>query len=59
VPRAIRFKAVDPGCTATDLNGHRGRQTVEEGARVIVAAATAPSGTPTGTFTDTAGRVPW
>ncbi|MEV7968199.1 SDR family NAD(P)-dependent oxidoreductase [Sphaerisporangium sp. NPDC088356] len=55
----IRFNAVDPGYTATDLNGHRGRQTVEEGARVIVAAATAPPGTPTGTFTNMAGRVPW
>src|SRR5690606_37036231 len=27
----IRFNAVDPGYTATDLNGHSGTQTVTEG----------------------------
>jgi NAD(P)-dependent dehydrogenase (short-subunit alcohol dehydrogenase family) len=55
----VRINAVDPGYTATDLNGHRGTQTVEEGARVIVAMAQlAPNG-PTGTFTDAAGPVGW
>lgn len=29
----LRINAVDPGYTATDLNGHQGHQTVEEGAR--------------------------
>jgi NAD(P)-dependent dehydrogenase (short-subunit alcohol dehydrogenase family) len=32
---------VDPGYTATDLNGHRGHQTVTEGTDAIVTAATA------------------
>src|SRR4051794_2278283 len=35
----LRINAVDPGYTATDLNGHRGNQTVEEGAEVIVRMA--------------------
>jgi NAD(P)-dependent dehydrogenase (short-subunit alcohol dehydrogenase family) len=55
----IRVNAVDPGYTATDLNSHRGTQTVEQGAEIIVAmATTAPTG-PTGTFTDRHGPVPW
>ncbi|MCF3962910.1 SDR family NAD(P)-dependent oxidoreductase [Streptomyces fuscigenes] len=35
----VDFRAVDPGYTATDFNGHRGFQTVEEGARSIVEVA--------------------
>jgi NAD(P)-dependent dehydrogenase (short-subunit alcohol dehydrogenase family) len=57
----LRVNAVDPGFTATDLNGHRGTQTVEEGALAIVRAATLPDGddAPTGTFTNADGPVPW
>jgi len=55
----FQVNAVDPGYTATDLNGHRGVQTVAEGAEAIVAAATlAPDG-PTGTFSDRSGPLPW
>jgi NAD(P)-dependent dehydrogenase (short-subunit alcohol dehydrogenase family) len=54
-----KVNAVDPGYTATDLNAHRGHQTVEEGARVIVAAATLGPDGPTGGFFDNAGPVPW
>ncbi len=49
---AIRFVAVDPGYTATDLNGHSGPQTVQEGTDAIVAAAQAGHDGPTGTFSD-------
>jgi NAD(P)-dependent dehydrogenase (short-subunit alcohol dehydrogenase family) len=38
---SVRVTAVDPGYTATDLNGHRGTQTVTEGTDAIVAAASA------------------
>jgi NAD(P)-dependent dehydrogenase (short-subunit alcohol dehydrogenase family) len=38
---SIRVTTVDPGYTATDLNGHTGTQTVTEGTDAIVAAATA------------------
>ncbi|MER5556032.1 SDR family NAD(P)-dependent oxidoreductase [Streptomyces sp. NPDC002793] len=55
----IRFNAVDPGWTATDLNGHRGVQTVEEGARIIVDMALTGSGGPTGGFFGNSGPVPW
>jgi NAD(P)-dependent dehydrogenase (short-subunit alcohol dehydrogenase family) len=55
----IRINAVDPGYTATDLNGHSGTQSVEEGADAIVAMATiGPSGA-TGTFVDRDGVVAW
>jgi NAD(P)-dependent dehydrogenase (short-subunit alcohol dehydrogenase family) len=55
----IRVNAVDPGYTATDLNGHRGTQTTEEGARVIVSMAQIAADGPTGRFTDAAGVVGW
>ncbi|MGY5008485.1 SDR family oxidoreductase [Streptomyces sp. 900105755] len=56
-----RFKVnvVEPGFTATDLNGHRGHQTVAEGAEAIVAMATVGPDGPTGTFQDRNGSVPW
>jgi NAD(P)-dependent dehydrogenase (short-subunit alcohol dehydrogenase family) len=37
----VRVTSVDPGYTATDLNGHSGFQTVTEGTDAIVAAASA------------------
>lgn len=55
----MRVNAVDPGYTATDLNGFSGPQTVEEGARVIVQLATDGPDGPTGGFFDARGRVPW
>lgn len=55
----LRINVVDPGPTATDLNGHAGRQTVEEGTDAIVRLATIGSDGPTGTFSDRAGSVPW
>ncbi|MCX4602859.1 SDR family oxidoreductase [Streptomyces anulatus] len=55
----ITFNAVDPGWTATDLNDHRGVQTVEEGAAVIVRMATLGGDGPTGGFFGNTGPVPW
>ncbi|WP_405644119.1 SDR family oxidoreductase [Streptomyces uncialis] len=55
----ITFNAVDPGWTATDLNDHRGVQTVEEGAEVIVRMATLCGDSPTGGFFGNTGTVPW
>lgn len=55
----IRVNAVDPGYTATDLNGHSGPQTVTEGTDAIVRLATIAADGPTGTFQDSAGTVPW
>lgn len=55
----MRINAVDPGPTATDLNGQRGFQTVETGTDAIVRMATIGKDGPTGTFTDRNGTVPW
>ncbi len=55
----MRINAVDPGYTATDLNGHRGTKTVEQGAEIIVRMATIGPDGPTGTFVDEHGVVPW
>jgi NAD(P)-dependent dehydrogenase (short-subunit alcohol dehydrogenase family) len=55
----IRINAVDPGYTATDLNGGTGTQTVQQGAEIIVAMArTGPDG-PTGAYFDASGPVAW
>jgi NAD(P)-dependent dehydrogenase (short-subunit alcohol dehydrogenase family) len=56
---AIKINAVDPGYTATDLNGHRGTQTVEQGAEIIVRMATIAADGPTGGYFAAAGPVPW
>ncbi|MFJ4837740.1 SDR family NAD(P)-dependent oxidoreductase [Streptomyces sp. NPDC088746] len=55
----IRFNAVDPGYTATDLNGHSGTNTVEEGADIIVRMALVGADGPTGGFFDAEGPAAW
>lgn len=55
----VRVNCVDPGFTSTDFNGHRGVQSVEEGARVIVRTALVRSDGPSGLFLDHDGAVPW
>ena len=55
----FRVNAVDPGYTATDLNGHRGFQTVEQGAAPVVRAARIGPDGPTGAFLGADGPVPW
>jgi NAD(P)-dependent dehydrogenase (short-subunit alcohol dehydrogenase family) len=56
---SMRVNAVDPGYTATDLNGHAGTQTVTEGTDAMVAMAQLGPDGPTGTFSDRSGAVPW
>ena len=55
----IRINAVDPGFTATDLNDHRGTQSVEEGTDAIVRIVLLGANAPTGAFIDRNGTVPW
>ena len=55
----IRINAVDPGYTATDLNGKSGTQTVQEGTDAIVRLATIDAHGPTGTFSNRHGPLPW
>jgi NAD(P)-dependent dehydrogenase (short-subunit alcohol dehydrogenase family) len=55
----IKVNSVCPGYTATDMNGHSGTQTVEEGAIEIVRVAQLPEDAPTGGFTHKDGAYPW
>jgi NAD(P)-dependent dehydrogenase (short-subunit alcohol dehydrogenase family) len=55
----MRVNAVEPGYTAMDLNGHTGRQTVEEGAEIIVRMAQVGPDGPTGGYFDAEGPLPW
>jgi len=55
----ILVNAGCPGYVATDLNGHRGVRTPEQGAAIFLELATLPDGGPTGTFRDDSGIQPW
>ncbi|MEV7044559.1 SDR family NAD(P)-dependent oxidoreductase [Amycolatopsis sp. NPDC051061] len=55
----IRINAADPGYTATDLNGHRGPQTVTEGTDAIVGLATEKPGAGSGRFVARSGEIAW
>ncbi|KQY22000.1 dehydrogenase [Cellulomonas sp. Root485] len=55
----ILVNAGCPGYVATDLNGHRGTRTPEQGAAVFLDLATLPDGGPTGTFRDDTSAQPW
>jgi NAD(P)-dependent dehydrogenase (short-subunit alcohol dehydrogenase family) len=55
----IKVNTVNPGYTATDLNGNSGTQTIEEGAAETVRQALVDEDAPTGGFFETGGIVPW
>jgi NAD(P)-dependent dehydrogenase (short-subunit alcohol dehydrogenase family) len=48
-----------PGYVATDLNGHRGTRTPEQGAAIFLHLATLPDDGPSGTYLEDAGVIPW
>lgn len=54
----IAVNSVNPGFTATDLNAHRGQQSVEEGAAEIVRVALKEHG-PSGKYLETGGELVW
>lgn len=58
LPR-MRFNAVDPGHIATDLNGHTGPQSVEQGTDVIVRMASIGPDGPAGGYYTADGPMPW
>lgn len=55
----IKVNSANPGFTATDLNQHRGEQTIEEGAIEPVRLALLGDDGPTGGFFDKDGENPW
>lgn len=55
----IKVNTVNPGYTATDLNGNSGHQSIAEGAAETVRQALVPDDAPTGGFFETGGVVPW
>lgn len=55
---SIAVNSINPGYTATDLNGNSGPQTIEEGSAEIVRVALLDSPV-TGKFLETAGEIPW
>ena len=55
----IKVNTVNPGYTATDLNGNSGPQTIEEGAAETVRQALVGADAATGGFFETGGVVPW
>jgi len=55
----IKVNSVNPGYVATDLNGHSGYLTPEQGAKVPVAFATLPVDGPTGGFFGEQGVIAW
>lgn len=50
MPEGIKVNAINPGYTATDLNGNAGYRTAEDAAKVVVALAMANPFGPTGGF---------
>jgi NAD(P)-dependent dehydrogenase (short-subunit alcohol dehydrogenase family) len=57
----VKFNAVEPGFTATDLTaavGGGGRP-AEESAEVVARMSTIGKDGPTGTFQETAGEIAW
>jgi NAD(P)-dependent dehydrogenase (short-subunit alcohol dehydrogenase family) len=56
---SIKVNSVDPGYTATDLNQHRGTQSIPEGAAEVISLALLADDGPTGTFSNAQGIVPW
>jgi NAD(P)-dependent dehydrogenase (short-subunit alcohol dehydrogenase family) len=55
----VLINAACPGFVATDLNGHRGTRTPEQGATIAIRLATLPDEGPTGSFFDEDGVVAW
>ncbi len=48
-----------PGYVDTDLNGHQGTRTVEQGAVIAIRLATLSDGGPSGTYSNEDGPLPW
>jgi hypothetical protein len=59
VDNRIKVNSADPGFTATDLNNHRGSQTIPEGAAAAIRLALLGNDGPTGGFFSASCEEPW
>jgi NAD(P)-dependent dehydrogenase (short-subunit alcohol dehydrogenase family) len=57
--KGIKVNSADPGFTTTDLNSHRGTQTIPAGAAEAIRLALLGDDGPTGTYSNREGIVPW
>jgi NAD(P)-dependent dehydrogenase (short-subunit alcohol dehydrogenase family) len=55
----IKVNAACPGYCATDINGHSGPRTAQQGAMTPIRLATLPEDGPTGGMFDDDGSIPW
>lgn len=55
----VLMNNVCPGYVATDLNGHRGTRTPQQGAAVAITFATIDDDGPNGGYFNDEGRIPW
>ncbi|GAA2361803.1 SDR family NAD(P)-dependent oxidoreductase [Nonomuraea africana] len=55
----IKVNAANPGYCATDLNGHTGFRTAEQGAAIAVRLATLDDDGPSGAYLQDEGTLPW
>jgi len=55
----VKVNSVDPGFTATDLNGHRGHQTIPQGAATAIRMALLEEDGPSGGFYSATQAEPW
>jgi NAD(P)-dependent dehydrogenase (short-subunit alcohol dehydrogenase family) len=55
----IKVNSADPGFTATDLNSHRGHQTIPQGAAAAIRLALLGDDGPTGAFVSAGCEEPW
>jgi len=55
----FKINSIAPGYTATDLNQHKGTQTVEQAARIIVKYAILTDDGVTGKYFKETGEIPW
>lgn len=58
-PLGFKVNAACPGYVATDLNGHRGQRSTEQGATVAIRLATLGADGPNGGFFNEDGPLPW
>jgi len=58
-PEGIKVNVIEPGSVATDLNGHQGALTPDEGASVAIRLATIGKDGPSGGFFGHQGIQPW